>query len=398
MAKVLYISYDGMCEPLGQSQVIAYLEGLVSKHRIHLMSFEKPVDLDDQGRMQEVRNRLDAAGIGWTPMRYHKRPSAAATLYDVVRGQAMALTLARRLKIDIVHVRSYVPALIGLPIKRSMGARFLFDIRGFWADERVDGSIWPSDGTLYRIAKMFERHFFRAADHVVTLTEASLPFIEHLGQWKEEPPPFTVIPTCADLDRFVPPTTLPEPVPFVYGYVGSFGTWSLMDETMAVFRALLERQPSSKMLFVNRQDHVAIRAAAVRAGIPTESIVTDAVSHDEVASRIQQMHAASSLYRQCFSGVSRSPTKLAEYLGCGVPCIGNTGVGDVESILEGDRTGVVLRSFDAASIAVAADRILSLAADPTARARCRRSALSRFSLERGVAAYDSIYNRLTETT
>ena len=40
--KVLYISYDGMTDPLGQSQVLPYLEGLAKKnYAITLISFEK---------------------------------------------------------------------------------------------------------------------------------------------------------------------------------------------------------------------------------------------------------------------------------------------------------------------------------------------------------------------
>ena len=35
------------------------------------------------------------------------------------------------------------PALIALGVKRVTGARFLFDMRGLWADERVDGGLWP---------------------------------------------------------------------------------------------------------------------------------------------------------------------------------------------------------------------------------------------------------------
>ena len=40
---VLYISYDGMTDPLGQSQVLPYISGL-NKYGInfHLISFEKP--------------------------------------------------------------------------------------------------------------------------------------------------------------------------------------------------------------------------------------------------------------------------------------------------------------------------------------------------------------------
>ena len=43
---VLYISYDGMLEPLGKSQVLGYLKLLAKNRRIVLVSFEKPSDLD----------------------------------------------------------------------------------------------------------------------------------------------------------------------------------------------------------------------------------------------------------------------------------------------------------------------------------------------------------------
>ena len=44
MTHILYISYDGMLEPLGQSQVLAYLKRLANGRRIHLISFEKADD------------------------------------------------------------------------------------------------------------------------------------------------------------------------------------------------------------------------------------------------------------------------------------------------------------------------------------------------------------------
>ncbi len=38
---ILYITYDGLLEPLGQSQVLAYLERMSDRLLIHIMSFEK---------------------------------------------------------------------------------------------------------------------------------------------------------------------------------------------------------------------------------------------------------------------------------------------------------------------------------------------------------------------
>ena len=55
---VLYISYDGMLEPLGQSQVIAYLKRLALHHRIHLVSFEKSEDWVNAAKRMSLVNDL----------------------------------------------------------------------------------------------------------------------------------------------------------------------------------------------------------------------------------------------------------------------------------------------------------------------------------------------------
>src|SRR3954451_1080977 len=170
---VLYISYDGMLEPLGQSQVLAYLERLAGGRRIHLISFEKAGDWANVANVDAVRGRIADAGIHWHPLRYHKSPTAPATAFDIAAGTALALAITLRHRIGLIHARSYVAGLIALAVKGATGARFLFDMRGLWADERVDGELWPPGGRLYRAAKNVERRLLLGADHVVTLTRAS---------------------------------------------------------------------------------------------------------------------------------------------------------------------------------------------------------------------------------
>src|SRR5678815_964844 len=87
--RILYISYDGMLEPLGQSQVLAYLEKLAAGRTIHLISFEKPDDWKESSHREAVRRRIAAAGIAWHPLRYHKRPTAPATAYDIAQGLSL---------------------------------------------------------------------------------------------------------------------------------------------------------------------------------------------------------------------------------------------------------------------------------------------------------------------
>ncbi|HJS40732.1 MAG TPA: glycosyltransferase, partial [Sphingomicrobium sp.] len=192
---ILYISYDGMLEPLGQSQVLAYLERLAPGRRIHLISFEKPADWGDAAARGAMRVRLRQAGIAWHPLRYHKSPSAPATAYDVAVGSALAIALVRRHQLGLVHARSYVAAAMALAAKGLTGAAFLFDMRGLWADERVDGGLWRDGGRLYRAAKSLERRFLLAADHVVTLTHASEKEIRGFDYLAVRSPPISVIPT-----------------------------------------------------------------------------------------------------------------------------------------------------------------------------------------------------------
>ena len=390
---ILYISYDGMLEPLGQSQVIAYLEKLAPGRRIHLMSFEKPNDLEDEARMAAMHGRLAAAGISWHPLRYHKSPSAPATAYDIAAGSVRAVALARRHKLGIVHARSYVAAAMALAVKKLVGTRSLFDMRGFWADERVDGGLWPRGGRLYEIAKALERRFLLAADHVVTLTHASEVEIRGFDYLAGRVPPITVIPTCADLDRFSIQGP-PQRDPFVLGYIGSVGTWYLLDEMLSCFRLLQSERPDARLLIVNRHEHDLIRSRPAALGIDAAAMEIVAADHNDMPAQIARMSAGMALIKPAYSKIASAPTKLAEYLGCGIPCLGNSGVGDMAEILEGRKVGVAASDLSARDLQASIVRLLRLVEDSGLRERCRKTGVDLFSLDVGGAAYAAIYSEL----
>ncbi|GLK69710.1 glycosyltransferase [Hansschlegelia plantiphila] len=381
-----------MLEPLGQSQVLGYLAPLAVDHEIRLISFEKKQDAANGPLMSAMRDRLKAAGIRWTPYRYHKSPSALATAYDIAVAQSAILTANPRP--DIIHARSYVPALMALPAVKATRTKFLFDIRGFWADERIEGGAWPAGGAMYRTVKSLEKQFFVAADHIVTLTEASARIVSGFDYLDGRLPPVTVIPTCADLDRF---TLRPRRAdrPFTFGYLGSVGAGYLFDETLELFQAIRDVQPDAQLLVVNRNDHELIASSIRRAGVDAETIEVVSAEHSRVPELVSRMDLAAAFYKPTFSAAGRAPTKLAEYLGCGVPCVGNSGVGDVAGLLRSRRVGVVMDGFDRESMQGAAVAAVALTREPDIRERCARAAKDLFSLETGVERYDAIYRQLS---
>lgn len=393
-ACVLYISYDGMLEPLGQSQVLAYQARLAQSFAVHLLSFEKPSDWSDTQKREAVAQRMARAGIHWHPRKYHKSPSAPATALDILVGILSGLWLVLRHRAHIVHARSYVPAVMALVLKKLTGVHFVFDMRGFWADERVDGGLWPRAGRMYRVAKWFEQRFLLEADHVISLTRSARSEMTRFAYLAERMPPITIIPTCADLMRFAPlPTT--QRKGFVLGYVGSAGTWYEFDAAVACFAELHKRLPTATFLIINHNAHDYIRERLAAGGIPSNAVELHAAKHAEIPAYMARMTAGIFFYKPSFSRAACAPTKLGEFLGCGIPCLSNAGVGDMADVLESERVGIAINAFDKASITAGLEALLKLAEDPEIGTRCVAAAQKHFSLDEGVRRYAAVYDRLS---
>ena len=128
--KILYLSYDGMTDTLGQSQVLPYLIGLSKLgHNITIVSAEKK---DNFMKRQLLINQIvDESNIKWKPIFYTKNPPVISTILDVFKIKNISKELHVKENFDIVHCRSYITSLVGLHLKRNYKLKFLFDMRGF---------------------------------------------------------------------------------------------------------------------------------------------------------------------------------------------------------------------------------------------------------------------------
>jgi len=399
---VLYISYDGLLEPLGESQVVAYLERLAKRgRRMMLLSFEKPNDAADRSRFSAMQERLSVSGIEWKPLRYHKRPSLFATAYDVARGVTVAFNLVRRGQVRLIHARGYVASLIALAMRRLCGVKFLFDMRGFWADEKVDGGHWAQGSLLYRVTKFCERSFFESADGIVSLTEAGVESFESLGYNLQQGVPVVVIPTCTDLARFHPGSKDPELVSrlglqgrVVIGCTGTVSNWYLRQSMLDCLASLAQKDDRLRFLMVTREDHRMLLADAERAGLAQERLVLTQVPYAMMPHYVRLIDVGLFFIKPCFAKKGSSATKLGEFLATGVPVVINDGVGDSGLIVKRHGVGVVLPGVEPADFVAAGEGIKWMLDDPDIARRCRETAERYFDLEAGVRRYDDIYTRL----
>jgi len=398
---VLYISYDGILDSLGQSQVFRYLIKLALNYNITLISYEKKENWQDKERYDDLLAELNAKDIYWKPLTYHKRFSLLATVFDLFLGYIVSIYLILHRKIKLVHARSYIPSIIALWLKKSLRVPFIFDIRTFWADERVEAGQWRKGSWLNKIAKYFERQFIIHADIIVSQTKAGAEVIQNFSYVKDNPPKIEVIPTCVDLNIFYPKNQKKayertSSLNFTLGVIGNVAGWSLLEPIFKCFKILQCIYPNAKLLIINRGQHEYIRRCMEKLDVNDKDVTIKAIkNHTEIVNEINEIDAGIFFYKYGSSNPSRSPVKLAECLACGVPCLSNKKIGDVEEILDGEGVGVTVSNFSQAELENGIKRLLDLAFSPNIKERCVRVAHFHYSLEMGIQKYSKIYQLLS---
>jgi glycosyltransferase involved in cell wall biosynthesis len=393
--RCLYVCYLSLADPLVQSQVVAYLEGLVRRgHVIHLLTFDTQLEPD---RREVLRARLEAAGITWHSRRYHKRPSLPATVYDTLAGAITAARVMRRHRLDAIHARNHVPAAMALIVKRLTGCRLIFDLRGLMAEEYVDAGNWKRGGLPYRLTQWVQGVAIRRADAMVMLTEAVR---RQLFGEAADGALRSVIPCCADLTSFngrvgdaaAVRANLDAGERPILIYVGKFTGWYLEREMVDFFAAARALVPDLLFVVLTQSERAIIEREFERTGIGSEDYRLTFVEQDEVGRYLTAAQLGLSFVRPCPSKVSSSPTKIGEYLAAGLPVISTAGIGDVDELLTASNVGVLVRSFTQESYTAAAQAATELSQDPETRDRCRNVAREQLALDAvGVERYDRLY-------
>lgn len=403
--KILFISYDGMTDPLGLSQVIPYLTGLTA-HQLEftILSCEKQ---DNFSKHKDYVNQLlRPYPIQWVPLKYHKRPRVLSTMYDVALMKRMARRLHEKNPFDMVHTRAGIPSLVGLWMKQRLGVRFLHDIREFYADSRVEGGLWNTRFFPYRVIyRYFKRKEIAEVTHcdgIVCLTYAAEKIILKWPQL-QRPRPVEVIPCSVDLNLFDPAridVTQQESLKaqlgiekddWVISYLGSLGGWYLTAEMISFMKIIGDKNPKAKFLFISPHHPKKILGTTRQYGIPDERVIIKKARRDGVPLLLSLSDYSIFFIKACYSKKSSSPTKHGEIMAMGIPVITNSGVGDVETIVAKYNSGVVLKKLEREDFLHYAEILKTLKFDEK---KIRHGATEFYNLDSAVQKYLKVYRQL----
>ena len=387
----LYLTRNGLLEPLGQSQVMAYLRGLSLDHTITLITYEKPEDWADAEAIARARADCEAHGIRWMPQQFRPHPKIIAPALSMLRMIWLVRREVRRQGIRLIHARSYIPAAVALVVGRMTGVPFIFDMRALWPEELITAGRLRRGSLIHRAIAGAERACLAKSAGAISLTHAAVKHLKSVYPRELANQRLVVIPTCADLDRFTPKAET-RTGPTVHGCIGTvLSGWFRTDWLANWMRIAAARDPDARFEIVTRDDAIRVRATLDPKNELAGRLSIGPRPSENMPDAVRGQDLSVMFFTDGLSKLGSAPTRLAEVLGCGLPVVANEGVGDVADIVRKNNVGVIVEGASAQHMETAFEALQTLMQDPDLSKRCRATAEAVFSLEAGTEAYREIY-------
>lgn len=401
----IFITNNGLADHIGTAQVLPYLNGLSQLgHAISVLSVEDRQNWAQFGG--DVESRARQSGLDLQPVFRPRGVMLKAERF--IRPailKARLKHLVHDLSPDLIHCRSYFPLSATMSVSQSAGIPFVFDMRGFWIDQRIEGGNWNPDQPLGRA---IVAHFRKAESRAIETAGAIVVLTQDAGDVVQSHPayrgaPVKVIPCSVDqtafsvfADRRVSTRRNLgfDDDELVLVYLGSASGVYRMDLVYRFFNEIRERRGRTRLLMVGSHDGAdhRNRARAIGITIAPDEMTCMRVPHAEVPDLLNAADMGLSLYVATPSSLGVSATKVGEYLACGLPVLSNVGVGDITRIITDGENGAVLRDDSGAEVKRCADVMLSQSL--FGRETIKQQSQDYFSMDRAVASYQQVYRSL----
>ncbi len=387
--KITYLSYDGILEPLGNSQVLNYLILLSKEFDITLFTFEKQSDLQKIERINRIQDICIENNIIWkfeyfidfgvfrfaNPFRY--------IFYILKHKKDFSY---------IFHARSFIPAFSAMLVSYiNSKTKFIYDMRGYWVEEKVDVGKINKNSFPYKILTWLDKIIINKSSRVVTLSNISRNYI--VDRYYLPINKVSTIYTCTDLTKFHLSSNRNMNTT-CFGYVGTTVGWYRFEETLDFMRIALDSVPNSIFKIVSRDNKNDLINRIIKKNIDINKVQIVSANFENIEDEFIDIDIAIFFINQSFSKTASMPTKFGEFLASGIPCIVNSQIGDMGDILKSyPECGFVIEKFNDLEYINIIDKIKTISLSELSL-KCRSVAEEYFSLDSGVKFYSEIYNNI----
>jgi len=390
--KSLYVCYDGLLDPLGQSQVLPYLFELVKRgHTFTIISFEK--EDHSAKEKQDLKRTLNDAGIQWVQLTF--RFGKWALLKRIFSGIFAIRQSSRRFQPDIVHLRGFMATT--LYMLSGVGLPHLYDFRGFALGEWTDIKKLKVGSLPYKLLKIIDQKAVRDAVGLVVLERAAEVLLRQTYPVSQVP--LKVIRTSTNVTLYKPRTSLlsddtSKSLRFVW--LGGARSPYRPDLALKFIQNIMAHGVDCTIDFLNERDHFQIDSAASDLSFPREKMKVFKLEQSKIPQALEQYHAGlvfldtSPWRRVC------SPTKVGEYLAAGLPVIALNGIDTLTALGRDSKCALLVegQELDSGFSSLRANNIVAFISQPGIGADCQLLARNEYSLEAAATTYSQLYQEI----
>ena len=350
MNNVLYITYDGINDPLGQSQIAPYIEGLAGKnYNFFIISFEKNRDKNNYF----FTNKFI---IKWNKYKFTKRFFYIGKIFDYTRIIFYSLLNVKKNNITLIHSRGFVCGVVALIIYKIFKTKYLYDSRGLWVDERLDNNSLSKStffyNLIYKLLKKIELKVFYNAEHIIVLTFKVKKYL--ISYYNINIDKLTVIPCAADYKKFIKIKSIDEltkklNIPkdhFVISYNGSLTGVYQFNKMLNLFDKLNFYFKKTIFLIITNNNLYAESFTNKYYKNLKNNIRIINTTRENMPQYLSISNVDFFMIKPTFARMASFPTKFSESFSMNKPVICNTGVGDIDYYIKKYNLGILIKKND----------------------------------------------------
>lgn len=389
--KVLYLSYDGIMEPIGQSQILPYILELSKKYSIYILTYEKFKDIKNYKLKLSIEKKLIDNNINWKFIVY--KSNSFLSCLNIFKGFCISLYITFKYKIKFYHLRSYIPGLITFFLIILFRKKFIFDIRGFWIDEKADRLNLNKNSIKYILFKNIEKILMIKSSHIVTLTnESKNIIIKKFSNIRRNK--ISIIPTCVQTDNFsYNKKQSNKNKNIIFCYLGSIDTAYDFNKVLNLFNMYKDIDKKIFLKIVTNSKRKLVLKYIKHHGLNKNQFSIENCEHSEIHKLINSSNIGIFYAKNNFSIKASFPTRIGEFLSCGKPIICNNFNRDINYLINKNNLGII-SNFEEKNSYVELTKIKQMLKNNSTRKRIINFVDKNLSLEIAIKKYLKIYNQL----
>ena len=389
MKEILFISYDGLLDPLGRSQILPYIVGLSEKgYKFCVLSYEK-----NNHKYQEIldlKKFLKYKNIKWYKLNFIK--GRYQGINRIIKGAICVNFICLTRNIKLIHLRAIIPGIIYL--FSFTNKKFIYDIRSF-SGQWVDSRAIKKNSIVEKIIKSFEKFLINNSSGLVILDFSGAKFLKTI---LKKNVPLKIIPTATNLEKYSKIKTLKNKSKINFIFLGGASFPYLPFEAISFVKQLIDLGFDCYLDLINKGEKTLLKDISRNINFPISRLKIFEETHNNIPNRLRNYDCGLVFISSGEFLKMSSPTKIGEYLAAGLFVLALDGINvtnrlalkyDCLGILRGDFLNKKLTKIEALKIIKAIQK-------PKRFDSARKLALEKYDIKKALKNYFQLYKKIME--